>query len=120
MSLSVLTSAAAGTVWMTERGYPAIIISLNSSTFHGLVISPDGTKNCIWDSTGVNQSGLPDFFNIKYSPELIEHRFAVIKSGCLVACVNDFEDAETNAHLNDTEIFCKFSELIQFVDTNTK
>lgn len=120
MSLSMLTSAAAGTVWMTERGYPAIIISLNSSTFHGLVISPDGTKNCIWDSTGVNQSGFPNFFNIKHAPELIEHRFAVIKSGYLIACVNEFKDAESSAYLNDADIFCKFSELIQFVDTNQK
>ncbi|HHV7347563.1 MAG: hypothetical protein KIC48_12525 [Citrobacter sp.] len=120
MSLLRLTSATKGTVWMTESGYPAIITNADTSKIYGLVISPSGTENCVWNMNGINDSDLPTFYNIKHSPDKIEHRFAVIRSGSLMACCNSFEEAKDIAITNKAEIFSKFSELTNFVDMSNE
>ncbi|EJQ0795168.1 hypothetical protein NYD80_004365 [Cronobacter sakazakii] len=120
MKFICLKSATKGTVWMTESGYPAIITNADISKTYGLVISPSGNVNCVWNMNGINDSDLPTFYNIKHSPDSIEHRFAVIRSGSLMACCNSFEEAKGIAITNKAEIFCKFSELTKFVDMSNE
>ena len=105
----------AETVWATNSGYPAVITEVSSSQISGSVISPSGKVQCTWNDNGVNTVGKPDFFNLKYSPKQITHRYALIKSGALIGAVNA-ESAEEDGRLNNADIICQFAELFEHIN----
>jgi len=102
------------TVWMTDSGYPAIIKTVDSLIIHGLVVSPSGTINCSWSGTGENLIKEPNFFNLKYPPEQISHKYAIIENKAFIALAPDREDAVKAATLNNADLFCKYSDLIKY------
>ncbi|MGY0219383.1 hypothetical protein ACWJJH_18690 [Endozoicomonadaceae bacterium StTr2] len=115
MSEKVLDQVEVESVWMTESGYPAVIFDVISSEIFGVVISPSGLESCSWNIKGKNLIEKPSFFDLEYSPTRISHKYAVIRDGALIGSAPDLEGAQSISDLNDAELVCKYSELVEHI-----
>ena len=115
MSFSLL-KVVAETVWMTESGYPAIIKEVGPSKIDGMVVSPSGIISCSWNEIGDNLIGKPKFFNLKHSPDLISHKYAILKNNTLIGSDPDKASADKTAALNNADYVCKYSEITSLVN----
>lgn len=103
------------TVWMTESNYPAIIVNVYGLLIEGLVVSPSGIVMCKWDNDGNNHIGKPSLYNLKYAPNKIIHKYAVIKNDSLIASTSDYESAYDIGYLNGFDLIAKYSDLCDYL-----